>query len=44
MRNAFIAFLRKLADYTRTFTCSDVHVRLLLDPVRMLQPELEARD
>lgn len=28
--------------YTHTFTCGEVHVRLALDPVVMLEPALEA--
>ena len=42
MRRASRIFIQKLADYTHAFTCGEVHIRLALDPVRMLEPELEA--
>lgn len=42
MRKAFMRFAEKLSAYTRTYTCGEVHVRLRLDPLCMLEPELEA--
>lgn len=42
MRAAYMSFLEKLVEYTHEFTCGEVHTRMTIDPVLMLEPELEA--